>query len=125
MKRIIFADDDPTIQDVVNLILEDEYEVEIFSDGERLLANDFSAPNLFLLDRQLPGSDGLNICKHLKNQPSTRHIPVVILSATPNIIKLAREAGADNVLEKPFLISELRQCIRDLINRDADHQSGK
>jgi DNA-binding response OmpR family regulator len=125
MKRIIFIDDDPTIQDVVNLILEDEYEVEIFSDGQKILANDFTIPDLFLLDKQLPEFDGLDVCRHLKHQPSTRHVPVVILSATPDIIKLGRDAGADCVLEKPFLITELRQCIGDLLYTDARYQAGK
>src|SRR5689334_15688997 len=87
MKKIIFVDDDPTIQDVINLILEDDYDVEIFSKGEPLFNDEFTVPNLFLLDRQLSGVDGLDLCRHLKAQERTRHVPVIIISAAPNILR--------------------------------------
>jgi CheY-like chemotaxis protein len=111
MKKIVFADDDATIQGVVNLILEDEYKVTVFSKGEPLLRNDFELPDLFLLDKQLSGIDGLEVCRFLKNQESTKHIPVIMISATPNIASLARAAGADDVIQKPFPIRQLRQMI--------------
>lgn len=115
MKKIIFADDDPTIQDVINLIFEGQYDVFIYSRGDALLANDFVVPDLFLLDRQLAGVDGLEICRFLKGQDRTRNIPVIMISATPHITKLAKEAGADATVEKPFPIQELRQTIALLI----------
>ena len=111
MKKILFADDDPTIQDVVNLILESEYELEVVSEGEPLLKNDFRIPDLFLLDKQLKGVDGLEVCRFLKSQAKTKDIPVIIISASPNITQLAKEAGADDVIEKPFPIRELREII--------------
>ncbi|MBT1697558.1 response regulator [Fulvivirgaceae bacterium PWU4] len=115
MKKIVFADDDSTIQDVINLILEDEYKVTIFSKGEPLLNNEFELPDLFLLDKQLSGIDGLEVCRFLKTQESTRHIPVIMISATPNISSLAKAAGADGVIEKPFPIQQLRQLIATYI----------
>jgi CheY-like chemotaxis protein len=111
MKKVIFADDDPTILDVVTLILEDNYEVTVYQDGSPLLSGKFELPDLFLLDKQLSGIDGLDICRHLKSQEKTRHIPVIMISASPNIETLARSAGADNVIAKPFPIRELRQMI--------------
>jgi CheY-like chemotaxis protein len=111
MKKVIFADDDPTILDVISLILEDNYEVTVYSDGGFLMTDKFELPDLFLLDKQLSGVDGLDICRHLKSQESTKHIPVIMISASPNIEKLARSAGADNVIAKPFPIRELRQMI--------------
>jgi CheY-like chemotaxis protein len=111
MKKIIFADDDPTIQDVISLILEDNYDVTVFSSGEPLLGTNYELPDLFLLDKQLSGVDGLDVCRHLKSQESTKHIPVIMISASPNIESLARSAGADNAIAKPFPIRELRQII--------------
>ena len=111
MKRILFADDDPSIQDIVNLIFEGEYEVTTYSDGARLMENDFELPDLFLLDKQLPGVDGLDICRFLKSQASTKHIPVIVISASPHLKKLAMAAGADDTIEKPFPIRELRQMV--------------
>lgn len=112
MKKIIFADDDPSIQDVVNLIFEDQYEVTTLSNGEELMNNNFEIPDLFLVDKQLPGGfDGLAICRFLKNQEATKRVPVILISASPNLKKLAKEAGADDSIEKPFRITELRQMI--------------
>jgi CheY-like chemotaxis protein len=111
MKKILFADDDPTIRDVIHLILDDDYQVTTFTRGEPLMKNEFEVPDLFLLDRQLSDVDGLDLCRHLKKQSATKDIPIIIISASPNITALARSAGADNVIEKPFLIQELRQMI--------------
>jgi CheY-like chemotaxis protein len=72
MKRLIFADDDPAIQDIVRLIFENIYELTIFSTGEELMNNAFEPPDLFLLDRQISGIDGLNICRFLKSQPDNQ-----------------------------------------------------
>ncbi|HEY0742541.1 MAG TPA: response regulator [Chryseosolibacter sp.] len=112
MKKIIFADDDPSIQEVINLILEDDYKITTFSRGEPLMNNEFEVPDLFLVDKQLPGGvDGLDICKFLKNQEKTRNVPVIVISASPNLKKLAKAAGADDSIEKPFPITELRNLI--------------
>jgi CheY-like chemotaxis protein len=111
VKTIIFADDDPTVLDVVTLILEDEYRVVVYPSGDKLLTNEFEKPDLFLLDKQLSGTDGLEICRFLKGQPATRDIPVIMISAVPNIAGMAKAAGADDYIEKPFPIRQLRQLI--------------
>jgi CheY-like chemotaxis protein len=111
MKKITFVDDDPTIQDVIHLILDDHYDITTYTDGTPLMRGDFKLPHLFLLDRQLPGIDGLDICRYLKKQPNTKNIPIIMISASPSITSLAQAAGADDVIEKPFLIQELRQLI--------------
>lgn len=112
MKKIIFADDDPSIQEVINLILEDDYKITTFSRGEPLMNNEFEVPDLFLVDKQLPGGvDGLDICRFLKNQETTRNVPVIVISASPDLKKLAKAAGADDIIEKPFPITELRKLI--------------
>ena len=111
MKKIIFAEDDPTIQDVVSHILQDQYEIRIFSQGEELLKYEYELPDLFLLDKQLSGIDGLEICRFLKAREQTKHIPIIIISATPALDKLAKSAGADNIIEKPFSVKALREMI--------------
>ena len=117
MKTIIFADDDPTVLDVVTLILEDDYRVVVHPNGDKLLANDFEVPDLFLLDKQLSGTDGLDICRFLKNQEPTKNIPVIMISATPNLSEQAKAAGADAFIEKPFPIRHLREMIANYTNR--------
>lgn len=115
-KKILITDDDEGIQDIFKIIFERAgYDVEIFAEPLPILRNDFSSPDLFLLDRQLSGYDGLQICRFLKNQNSTKDIPVIIVSATPGIDKLANEAGADDFIEKPFQMKDLLTLVEKWI----------
>jgi CheY-like chemotaxis protein len=101
--HIILADDDPAIQDSLCLLLERAgYRVSVFATGDPLMEDGFEMPDIFLLDKQLPGVDGLDVCRFLKEQERTKHLPVIVLSASPHIGQLAREALADDFLEKPF-----------------------
>ena len=103
MKSILVTDDDPGLQDIYKIILERAgFKVTILSNGMDILNNQYEKPDLFLLDKQLSGVDGLEICRHLKNRPSTQEIPVIIVSASVGIGSLAKDAGADDYLEKPF-----------------------
>ncbi|PWT99279.1 MAG: response regulator [Bacteroidetes bacterium] len=103
MKHIIVAEDDPGIRDIFKIILERAgYEVTSYSNGETLMENNFTAPHIFILDKQLPGIDGLEVCRFLKSQESTKNIPVIVVSASPYISGLSSNAGADDFIEKPF-----------------------
>lgn len=112
------VEDDPSIQDVVGILLKGfPYRLIIYSNGDSIMNGDFELPDLFILDKQLPGIDGLDICKHLKSHNYTKKIPVVMVSANPTIKSLAKEAGADDALEKPFKM----KSFRDLISRYLDN----
>jgi DNA-binding response OmpR family regulator len=116
-KKILVADDDPGIRDILKIIFEKAgYEIELKEDGIDILNHNYSVPDLFLLDKQLPGKDGLFICRFLKSQPATQHIPVVIISAATDLGKDARHAGADDFIEKPFDLNHLLVFIEQLIN---------
>lgn len=107
-KRIVITDDDESIQDIFQIIFEKAgYDVQVFADASVILQNEFEIPDLFLLDRQLSGFDGLEVCQFLKGQHQTKHIPVIIISATPGISVMASDAGADSVIEKPFSVKDL------------------
>ena len=113
-KKIVVTDDDPGLQDIFRIILERAgYEVEVISSRKRILQNQYSLPNLFILDKQLSGFDGLEPCKFLKEQESTAHIPVIMISANPGISRMAKNAGADNYIEKPFDMTRLLKMVED------------
>lgn len=102
-KKILITDDDEGVQDIFKMIFEKEgYEVEVLGEADSIFENNYNIPDLFLLDRQLSGHDGLNVCKFLKSQPATRDIPIIIVSASPGISTLALQAGANDFIEKPF-----------------------
>lgn len=112
MKKIIIADDDPGIQDVLKLILKRSgYDAVIFNSAEPLLSNDFQEPDLFIIDKQLQDADGLDVCRFLKNRETESSTPVIIFSATSRVSDLAIAAGASDFLEKPFHIKTLLEMI--------------
>lgn len=114
--HIIVVDDDLAIQDAVQMMFEHRgYTITTYSSGEPLLLDKFEYPDLFILDKQLPGVDGLDVCRYLKSSVSTQHIPVLVLSASPQVGPLAKAACADAFLEKPFKMKVLRAAVEQLI----------
>src|SRR5579859_4475456 len=107
-KKVLAADDDPAILEVLTFMLEDTgYSVKTTVNGQtEQMVHEF-LPNLILLDIWMAGSDGRIICKSLKRQKLTRHIPIIIISANKDTKKLAKEAGADDFIAKPFEMNDL------------------
>ncbi len=113
--KILIIDDDHSILEVLRFILEPEgYDVETTPDAKRLFARKDHFPNLILLDLSLLGESGGNICRKLKQNPKTKKIPVVLLSAhSPEHLKEeARSAKADAFLPKPFDIEILKAVVK-------------
>jgi len=107
-KTIMIADDDPGIVEVLTLMLEDAgYEVETTDDGQTVREVKEHLPDLILLDIWMAGFDGRDICKYLKSQKLTKHIPLIIISANKDTEGIAKEAGADDFIAKPFEMKEL------------------
>ncbi|MEP6748310.1 MAG: response regulator [Bacteroidota bacterium] len=116
MKSILVTDDDPGLQDIYKIILERAgYKVTILSNGLDILNNRYEKPDLFLLDKQLSGMDGVELCRHLKSENLTHNIPVIIISASVGIGQLAMDAGADDFIEKPFDRKHLLHVIAENI----------
>ena len=117
-KKILVADDDPGIRDIFKIIFERAgYSIEIKEDAEEVLKNNFTIPDVFLIDKLLSGYDGLDICRYLKSNPLTCHIPVIMVSASPDIGVTAIKAGADDFVEKPFDLKYLLKVIERNISR--------
>jgi DNA-binding response OmpR family regulator len=120
MKSIIIVDDDLDILDVFKLFFERAgYIVTIFSSAEAVMDDIFKEPDIFIIDKQLSGADGLGLCKHLKNRQPPINTPVIIFSASPHIDKLAKDAGADDFIEKPFRTKSLLQLVEKHLNKEA------
>lgn len=102
-KRILVADDDPAIVESTTLILEEfGYDVDSTVDGQTIYKMEKDYPDLLLLDIWMSGEDGREICKYLKKSHLTKHIPIIMVSASRDIQSSAKEAGADDFLAKPF-----------------------
>jgi DNA-binding response OmpR family regulator len=117
MKKVMIIEDDPAILDVLGMLFKRAgYKTLSYPNGNFILMDEFEVPDLFIIDKQLSGVDGLDICKHLKQTAASKHIPVIILSATPYIQAQIKEVGADAFLEKPFSNNKLLEIATLLVN---------
>lgn len=109
-RKILLIEDDLENQSLLKDILSDKFLVLTAKDGEEgfrmAIAN---APDLILLDLMMPKLDGVETCGLLRSHESTRHIPVIVLTATSDFeMQLkALDLGADDLLQKPFRPREL------------------
>ena len=118
---IIIVEDEADILDVIDYNLSREgFKVSGYKDGEvGLSAIRESHPDLILLDLMLPGIDGLEICKKLKEDPLTRNIPVIMITAKTeeSDVILGLGMGADDYLSKPFSPKELVARVKAVLRR--------
>ena len=119
MKRLLVIEDDPDIGEMLDINLGDEgYRVALAADGntglDKLKADTY---DLLVLDLMLPGIDGLEICKQVRQMP--HYLPIIIISAKSSETQrvLGLELGADDYLSKPFSVPELIARIRALFRR--------
>jgi CheY-like chemotaxis protein len=119
MSRILLADDSPHAQRMGERILREEgFEVVSLTDGDvALLRLADVDPDLILADVFLPGKSGLELCRHVKNDPSQRHIRVVLTAGLlePFDEEEAARAGCDAILKKPFEASKVMETIHPLV----------
>lgn len=113
-KKILVAEDDRAIMEVVKIILEQEGYETTFADKEDVIFKIIKEqkPDLMLLDIWLGGSDGGKIAKTIKTDKQTKHIPIIMISANNETEKITHEAGADAFLLKPFNIDDLLSIVR-------------
>ena len=120
-ERIYITEDDDSIRELVTVALSAySYEVESFVSAEDCLAAaEKQVPDIFLFDIMLPGMDGVQAVKILRENEQTKNTPILMLTAkSAEIDKVfGLENGADDYLTKPFGIMELAARIKALLRR--------
>lgn len=119
-KKVLIIDDDAGMQDAFRLIFDRAgYQTVVLSSASTILNGTCETPDIYILDKQLSGADGLDICRFLKAQPETAGVPVIMVSATPHVARMAEEACADGFLEKPFRQRELLDMVKKQLAQEA------
>lgn len=122
VKRTIFlVEDEAHIQELVKYNLEaNGYSVNAFLNGEAMLSHCESIiPDMFILDLMLPGIDGYEILKEIRQNARLKNLPVIMLTAKSEEFDrvLGLELGADDYITKPFSIRELTARVKSLFRR--------
>jgi CheY-like chemotaxis protein len=120
-QRILLADDEPRLLHVVGLYLGMEgFEVTEVADGtEAIAALETQQFDLAILDVMMPGVDGIEVCRHIRSQPRTQTMPVLVFTSLSSDadVERARLAGANHLITKPFshpgLGAVVRSCFTD------------
>lgn len=111
-KKVLIIDDDPGMQDAFLLLFERAgFETVVLSTPRTVPDSTAPIPDIYVLDKQLSGVDGLDVCRFLKAQEETKACPVIIVSATPHVAHQAHIACADGFIEKPFRQRELLDMV--------------
>ena len=112
-KLIQIIEDDEAIRDVIEYILQQsDFDVTVASNAREFKINLFNTlPDLILMDVRLPDGNGIELCRKLKQDIDTRHIPVIIISAHATAEESSKRAFADDFISKPFDLNDLLKRI--------------
>ncbi len=115
--KILVVDDEPNVRSFLNTLLAEEgYEVILASDGnEAMELVESESPEAILLDINMPGINGLEVCKKLKEREETRYIPIIIVTGLDDRGFMAYLEGADDFVTKPFRPVELIFRINSMV----------
>ncbi|RLB08056.1 MAG: DNA-binding response regulator [Deltaproteobacteria bacterium] len=128
-ERILVVDDEEDILELVryNLAREGYQVISVTSGEEALKEARAGLPDLIILDLMLPGVDGLDVCRQLKNDTQTTHIPIVMLTAKgeETDIVIGLELGADDYVTKPFSPKVLLARVKAVLRRRKSEPVGE
>lgn len=114
--RIYIAEEDKSLQRRLRTELEKRgFAVEVFDNGYPLVALVDNWPDVFLIDIQLPGVNGLEVCEWLKSHDVSSQIPVILISGESYLKTLAAATHADDYIEKPIVLPQLLGKISEFL----------
>ena len=124
--KILIVEDSEMNIDILVEALSDDYELSVALDGETaLLAIGEEQPDLILLDVLMPGMDGYQVCRRIKNNAATQHIPVIFLTAMNDVADEAKglSLGAADYITKPYNLAMVKARVRNHLELKRYHDS--
>ncbi|MGV3686512.1 MAG: response regulator [Daejeonella sp.] len=118
-KRILICDDDEDILSICTYILEESgWNVHTRNHCKNIVETvEEIMPDIILMDNWIPDMGGIKATQAIKAAPALKHIPIIYFSANNDVKALARVAGADDFLAKPFDIEELEKIVAGVFNK--------
>ncbi len=121
MTKIVVVEDDTVLAETLaDNLTQEGYKVTMVADGETAYQRIVQKPpDLIILDVMLPRLDGLSLCRMIRREPTTAHIPIIMLTARSSEVDkiVGLESGADDYVVKPFGLGELLARIRAVMRR--------
>jgi CheY-like chemotaxis protein len=115
-KTILICDDEPSVRELLRIVLGADYEIDEASDGaEALELMRDVEPDLVILDVMMPGRSGLDVLAEIREDPVVGSTPVVVVTAWDHMEADAVAAGADRFFLKPFEADELKAAVAELL----------
>jgi CheY-like chemotaxis protein len=117
-KKALIVDDEPNVRRLLHTILSKTFEVIEAEDGRQAIEmTNTQKPDVVLMDMMMPKMDGLTACHMIKNDPATKSIPVIMVTAIgfELNIKLSQQMGASGYITKPFSSEELLDKIAQVL----------
>ena len=117
-KKILIVDDEPNVRRLSRTILINKFEIIEAEDGRQALEQVAAKkPDVILMDLMMPKMDGLTACHIIKNDPITKAIPIIMVTAIgfELNIRLSQQMGANGYVTKPFLPQQLLEKIVDVL----------
>ena len=123
-RRVLLIEDDADIAEAIGYQMEKAgLSVRVARTGEEGLEAVRKGVDLVLLDLNLPGMDGLEVCRMIRRQQTTAHVPIIIVSARADEVDrvLGLEMGADDYVVKPFSLKELAARAKVALRRNSSN----
>ncbi|MCC9624468.1 response regulator [Thalassospira sp. MA62] len=122
--KVLIAEDEETIVESLSFLMEKEgYDVRIATDGRAAIAMITQEhPDMILLDVMMPGCDGFEVVRTVRNAPGTQAIPIMMLTAKTREVdrRKALELGVDDFVTKPFSTRDVVARVKALIEGSPD-----
>lgn len=115
--RVLVVDDEKNVRDLLySFLTAAGYQVILASNGEQAIELATSErPKAIILDVKMPGIDGVETCRRLRKEEKTRFIPVIMVTAFGSTKTEAFDAGADDLINKPFNLADLAVRVKSLL----------
>ena len=127
--NVLIVDDDKFIADAIARMVTSlgHNPVTVYSARRAIESLNEAIPEIILLDVQMAGVDGLEVCRYIRRDPYTATVPIIVVSANddPQAIEAAYAAGADDYIVKPATLDDVAAAIDRLMTGDRKHLSSR